>query len=531
MSEFDDMYIAQCFDIANRQKPVILARTEEEKAKIQATIGALSASASTIVQLGARPVQERRIVRALFLLKQLIRASEQGGTHGLRPHESLSNKGTQLGALQIQNNVTHGDQYRQRIEISIGDQATLWDLKKRIGVELASTTLDGGKTYALHPGPDGRPAPPVHPAAIRLFQMSSTSDVKDLKNGLTLKELKFKSSEQLGAFRKNAYLSRRGPIVVDNEETGEAELSQAAERALEEVFELYSVANETTGGERRMTKELCVEFTSKVTEQRSSVDDPRVAELMEQYCVDKNAEEKLVALEGLKRFCINACLAGKEDSLRCNFRRLGYAQDLRRLPRDGEPDNILQQRKSKEDMPRYKIALNEQYFDSLIEFLEYDTEVASRSRETIVTLATQPVLYSIVSKLEFTAVPGARKGEPDEPDTPSRFDWSSIFDTDNVYKMLYSLEIVAAILVGYTDEEKSPTEIVSDMVAWVKRFLELRGLQELQRQLSAALSKVESENKNNEKKSVDQLLQLIRMFVMTATEPEESAVETEEVQE
>ena len=49
------------------------------------------------------------------------------------------------------------------------DQATLWDLKKRIGVELASTTRDGGKTYALHPGPDGQPAPPIHPAAIRLF--------------------------------------------------------------------------------------------------------------------------------------------------------------------------------------------------------------------------------------------------------------------------------------------------------------------------------------------------------------------------
>lgn len=59
------------------------------------------------------------------------------------------------------------------------------------------------------------------------------------------------------------------------------------------------------------------------------------------------------------------------------------------------------------------------------------------------------------------------------------------------------------------------------MVDWVKRFLDLRGLQELQRQLSSALSKMESESKDNEKKLVDQLLQLIRMFVRTATEPEE----------
>ena len=61
--------------------------------------------------------------------------------------------------------------------------------------------------------------------------------------------------------------------------------------------------------------------------------------------------------------------------------------------------------------------------------------------------------------------------------------------------MLYSLEIVGAILVGYTDQEKADEEIVSGMVAWVKRFLELRGLEELQRQLISALEVMESENK------------------------------------
>jgi len=48
VAEFDDMYIAQCFGIANRQKPVIRARTEEEKAAIQAKIAALPGSASQI---------------------------------------------------------------------------------------------------------------------------------------------------------------------------------------------------------------------------------------------------------------------------------------------------------------------------------------------------------------------------------------------------------------------------------------------------------------------------------------------------
>jgi hypothetical protein len=99
VAEFDDMYIGQCFAIANRQKPVIAARTEEARAAIKARIAALPAGATVIMQLGARPVQERRIIRSLFLLKQLIRASEKAGTHDLRPHESLSSKGTLLTEL------------------------------------------------------------------------------------------------------------------------------------------------------------------------------------------------------------------------------------------------------------------------------------------------------------------------------------------------------------------------------------------------------------------------------------------------
>jgi hypothetical protein len=149
--------------------------------------------------------------------------------------------------------------------------------------------------------------------------------VKDPKNGVTLKELKFKNSESLGAFRKNAYLTRRGPVVVDNEETGEAELTLAADRAITEVFHEFSEVNEKTNGERMMTQELCIEFASKVTKQKSSIYDPRVVDLLEKYSVDNTAEEKLIDLNGLKRFCINSCLIGKEDSLRANFRVLGYA--------------------------------------------------------------------------------------------------------------------------------------------------------------------------------------------------------------
>jgi hypothetical protein len=83
-------------------------------------------------------------------LRQLVRASEKNGTHNLKPHASLS-KGATLGNLQVQNNITHGDGYRSRFEISISSHTTVWELKKRIGQEVVKRSIDGGKTYGHHP--------------------------------------------------------------------------------------------------------------------------------------------------------------------------------------------------------------------------------------------------------------------------------------------------------------------------------------------------------------------------------------------
>ena len=57
---------------------------------------------------------------------------------------------------------------------------------------------------------------PVHPAAIRLFQMSTSTDLNDPRNGTTLSEIKFKPNENIGAFRKRVDLLRKSPIVEDH---------------------------------------------------------------------------------------------------------------------------------------------------------------------------------------------------------------------------------------------------------------------------------------------------------------------------
>ena len=118
---------------------------------------------------------------------------------------------------------------RQRFEVSITNSCTLWDLKKLVGLEIRKTTKDGGATYALHPDPEtGKIPPPIHPATIRVFQMSTTKDIKDARNGDTLKEINISKSENLSFYRKNAYLTRKVQLVYDNEE-GKAVFTSRAE--------------------------------------------------------------------------------------------------------------------------------------------------------------------------------------------------------------------------------------------------------------------------------------------------------------
>jgi hypothetical protein len=58
-----------------------------------------------------------------------------------------------------------------------------------------------------------------------------------------LKELKFKTNENLGAYRKSSYMSKRIPILVDNLDTGKAELTDKALDVSKEIFEEFSVEN------------------------------------------------------------------------------------------------------------------------------------------------------------------------------------------------------------------------------------------------------------------------------------------------
>ena len=88
--------------IANRTNEV-----KEEYAPVERHISAFS-SITTLTKI--LPFEERKILRYLTLIKELVKNSEKDGTHGLKPHSALF-KGEWLGNIQVSNSLKTGSKY------------------------------------------------------------------------------------------------------------------------------------------------------------------------------------------------------------------------------------------------------------------------------------------------------------------------------------------------------------------------------------------------------------------------------------
>jgi len=106
--------------------------------------------------------------------------------------------------------------------------------------------------------------------------------LKELENGKTLAELRFKPNEQLTAFRRNVYSAPYVPLL---NETGD-ELSDRAAHIFTEWFNMFSVEDPAFPGRRVMTPPTCVDFTRSCTEDPCLEDDPRVVGLFAMYDTD-----------------------------------------------------------------------------------------------------------------------------------------------------------------------------------------------------------------------------------------------------
>mmetsp|Transcript_39087 Transcript_39087/g.59593 ORF Transcript_39087/g.59593 Transcript_39087/m.59593 type:complete len:246 (-) Transcript_39087:4436-5173(-) len=218
--------------------------------------------------------------------------------------------------------------------------------------------------------------------------------IKDTLNGTTLADMKFSESELIAAFPKVQAMAKKAPIMRDHPETGEPELTLRAHQIIEEIFLRFATDHDGFMG---FNQNEMMTFIATSTNTKVEEDDQRLAVLKEKYCQTK---PEIVGVDDLKKFYFDKCLEGNEETIRKNFKDLGYANDLQRIPQDGDPSNVLQARESKEKMPRYMIAASQENFDVLLSLFDTQTDVREKALEFMRLLCTNPILMTRILELK-----------------------------------------------------------------------------------------------------------------------------------
>ena len=191
-----------------------------------------------------------------------------------------------------------------------------------------------------------------------------------------------------------------------------------------------------------MTKETCALFIKGCTGETPPANDDRILGLFKTY--DTNNDGK-IEREDFLVFYENSCKS-KVETVRENLRQHNIRNDLKKLSEVTEESSF-----KSEDMPRFKISKNQEQFDLLISLLDRSDKASQASWDLIQMLATNQDLYKRVMQLKTALDP-----------LTGKIEWSKFFDSNSVYKLLYTLQIVEAVMEEGEGEGLESVAIVSE---------------------------------------------------------------------
>lgn len=202
----------------------------------------------------------------------------------------------------------------------------------------------------------------------------------------------------------------------------DGELTPAARRIFSEWYDRFCDAN----GD--FTKEGAARFIQACCGDLPAVNDNRITGLFQAY--DADGDGKMQKEEFLVFY--TTCSRGeKATTVRENLRAFNVRPDLKKLSEvEDEATAVV------EELPRYFIPRHQDHFDQLMSLLDgKDKELAEQAWELIQMLATNLQLYRQVLQLEIAKEAGSES-----------VDWTKFFDKSSSYRLLYSLQIVQAVL-------------------------------------------------------------------------------------
>jgi len=185
-----------------------------------------------------------------------------------------------------------------------------------------------------------------------------------------------------------------------------------------EWFDKYS------DSEERMTREFCGKFVKDVTNTQENipVDDHRINFLFESYDLNK---QNFIPREGFILF-YTECLKNSEklQIVWDNLYNMGIRNDLRKFE-----ESIYKKNVTKYSLPRYKLSHYEEFFNTIFSLQDSScSNIAKEAFEFLNVISTNPKIYKNILEANDSK------------------DWKKLMDITNIYKLIYSLQIIESIL-------------------------------------------------------------------------------------
>ena len=361
----------------------------------------------------------KQIERFFLNIRSYMENSESHGIGQILLQQNLFDENNRIN-ITIHNKISYGKGCHnqasnpKKFKLEINRNSTIWRLKEIIGEKL---DLD--------------------PVLIKLEKIGmSSAEYKDSENSKSLKEMRIADGDKFSFTAK----IKSNLILKLNLVYSDKQLTPEAERLFEEVF--YQFVNE----DGYMTRQTCINFLQRCTSQLTSVDDPRITRLFENY--DKDKDER-VSVEDFKDFYRDS-INKKESTVWSNIRSWDYKTDLKKgLHRENrDPKTLL----------RYALPQNKEFFDYFFNLLNmnttnpeggsnegslYDYYTAKNSWELIKRLSIHPQMFKDI--LEFKSY--------DQEGNEIEFNFHNLVNINNPFHLLYFLDMITYLCLSKQNNE------------------------------------------------------------------------------
>ena len=223
--------------------------------------------------------------------------------------------------------------------------------------------------------------------------MSRTGKVfRDGDNGKTLAELQMKAGDSFICSAKSDIIVSKMPLFNDEK----TDINERAKFIFSKMFRDFAKPDLTDNTLLIMEREEVKNFIMEVTQCTTvESDDNRIDPILSH---GKKMKGKLLLDEFISFYRVNAFSA--VETVRANLLKYNYRNDLRESPRDGDDDNVMQVRKTREEMPRDKLTNNAQYFNTFTKLMTLTPVIKDQAIALIETCCTRPTLYAACLNLD-----------------------------------------------------------------------------------------------------------------------------------